>query len=259
MELNMPCSILAEKLFNVLIDIVREHRCHCIALSGGIDTSAVLLASLKAGIKPRAYIVIYRNGVPGDLIYAEHLAKIFNIELNHIFIDYSHALKIRDDIIKCIGLEKTNSHGDGGCIEIRNDIVFYSVLAKAKSDGCDCIYVGSGGDEVFTGYNFMLNLIGEELKNAIKKLSRGRFPELEIAKCINIDAVAPLLNEKAVELAYKIPLHCLRSDKFQGKEVLREILNGVGLHTIAERIKMPAESGSGTKSFCKSIYDELQF
>lgn len=259
MELNMPCSILAEKLFNALIDIVQEHRCNCIALSGGIDTSAVLLASLKAGIKPRAYIVIYSDGVPRDLIYAEHIAKIFSIELNHIFIDYSHALKIRDSIIKCIGLEKANSHGDGGCIEIRNDIVFYSVLAKARGDGCNCIYIGSGGDELFIGYSFMLNLVGEELKNAIEKLSKGRFPELEIAKCVNIDAVAPLLNERIVELAYKIPLHCLRSDRFQGKEVLRKILDEVGLHVIAERIKMPAESGSGTKSFCKSIYDESQF
>ncbi|MGC9149339.1 MAG: asparagine synthase C-terminal domain-containing protein [Sulfolobales archaeon] len=225
------------------------------ALSGGIDTSVILLASLTAGIKPRAYIAIYREGVPKDLVYTEYLAKIFNIDLRYVFIDPLQIERLKNEVIKCVGIDKLDSHGDGGCIEIRNDIVFYSVLEKAKRDGCKCVYTGSGGDEVFLGYSFLLNLTEEEIMKKIDSLINGRYPEIEIANCVGIKIVAPYLEEKILEIAKQIPIGCLRTVSMTGKEILREILASKDLYLISERRKTPAESGAGTISICRSKYD----
>ncbi|MEL9939628.1 MAG: asparagine synthase-related protein [Ignisphaera sp.] len=255
MRFSMPCTIYSKILFNVIRDVIEKRKCDCIALSGGIDTTVVLIAALSAGVKPRGYIAIYSNGLPRDLIYVEHLAKIFNIETRYVFIDKQKEGETVQDIVRCIGKERIDSHGDGGCIEIRNDLVFYSVLRKAFEDGCKCIYTGSGGDEIFAGYTFLLTLTGNELEEYIKRLANGRYPEIELAKCIGIDAVAPFLDEAVLNIALQTPLQCLRTEAMKGKEILREILYTNNLHLIAERMKTPAESGAGTTAFCKSIYD----
>ncbi|MEM0490215.1 MAG: asparagine synthase-related protein [Ignisphaera sp.] len=255
MRIPMPCNIYAEKLFNVLMTSIEKYRCDCIALSGGIDTSLILLANISAGYKPRGYTAVYRQGLPKDLVYVNHIAKLFNIDVKYIYIDQGDIDNLMSGVIGCIGRDRIDSHRDGGCIEIRNDIVFYSILREAKRDGCRCIYTGSGGDEVFAGYSFLLKLVEKELEETINRLAYGRYPELEIAKCIDVKAVALLLDREVLDTAFKIPINCLRSEKMQGKEVLREILRSRDLHVISQRIKTPAEDGAGTVSICRSIYD----
>lgn len=240
-----------------LVDIVRESRCECIALSGGIDTSVILLAAVSAGLKPRAYTLFYEHGVPRDLVYADFLAKRFNLDLTYIELDRARAEEIKDKILECVGSEKILSHGDSGCIELRNDLVYYQVLWRAREDKCNCIYTGSGGDELFGGYSFMNMLTSEELDKTIKNMISGRFPELEIARCLETRVVAPYLDERIVKLGLETPVDCLRSTAMQGKEVLREILREKDLYIVSERIKTPAESGAGTKSFCRSVYDSF--
>jgi asparagine synthase (glutamine-hydrolysing) len=43
-------------------------------------------------------------------------------------------------------------------------VVFYTTLIKAKELGCKCIYIGSGGGELFAGYSFMLRLPENEVE-----------------------------------------------------------------------------------------------
>ncbi len=238
-----------------VIDVIKDYRCGCIALSGGIDTSVILLASLKTGFKPRGYIAIYREGVPRDLIYAEYLSKILNVDLRYVFIDPAETNLLRDEVVRCIGPEKIDSHGDGGCIEIRNDIVFYTTLKKTKENGCECVYVGSGGDEIFAGYSFMLNLTEQDLEKKIDSMIRGRYPEIELSRCLGVEVVAPFLDPRVLEFATQIPINCLRTGSMTGKDILREILATNNLYLISERRKTPAESGAGTISICRSIYD----
>lgn len=255
MRISMPCTIYSEILFKAIRGAIEKRRCDCIALSGGIDTTVVLIAALSVGVKPRGYIAIYGSGLPRDLIYAEHLAKTFDIEIRYVFIDKQKEGEAVQEIVKCIGKENIDSHGDGGCIEIRNDLVFYSVLKKALEDGCKCIYTGSGGDEIFAGYTFLLQLTSSELEESIKRLANGRYPEIELAKCIGIEVVAPFLDKTVLDRALQTPLQCLRTEAMKGKEILREILYTNDLQFIAERMKTPAESGAGTTAFCRSIYD----
>jgi len=61
--LRLPCHICADIALEKLVSVVSESRCDCIALSGGIDTSVILLATRLAGLKPRGYVAFYRGGV----------------------------------------------------------------------------------------------------------------------------------------------------------------------------------------------------
>ena len=254
MRIPLPCRYYEELLLKKLVDVVSRTKCECIALSGGIDTSTILLACILAGLKPKAIAVVYKEGVPKDLPYIIYISKLFNVNLDLVMLDFKDILNVKGDIINCVG-DELNSHGDGGCIEFRNDVVFYTALRRAREINCNCIYIGSGGDELLLGYNFLLTLPSSEVDNTVKKFIHGRYPELEISKCLGVKAVAPFLEHDVVELLLTIPLDCLRSERLLGKEVLRNILESYGLDVIAFRRKTPAEDGSGTKSICKSIYD----
>ncbi|MEM1622989.1 MAG: asparagine synthase-related protein [Thermofilum sp.] len=255
LRLKTPCHFHAYKVFNAILRVISENECDCISLSGGIDTSVVAVAARTAGLRLRAYVVIYEGGLPKDLPYAEHLSRELGLTLKHVFVNRDESTRLASRVVECVGKEYLNSHGDGGCIEVRNDVVFYAVLEEALRDGCSCVFLGTGGDELFAGYGFMFRLTSTELEEAIHRMIRGRFPELQVAKCVGVKTVAPLLDDRVVEVATSVPLECLRSTLNRGKEVLRYLLEERGLWEIAERHKVPAEEGSGTKSMCVSIFD----
>ncbi len=244
-------------IFRKLIEVVAETRCDCIALSGGIDSSTILLAAVSAGVKPKALTVVYGGGLPKDLPYVIYLSKALNVDLEIIKMDTNDALSMWEDIVRCVGINGINSHGDGGCIEFRNDLVFYMAMKRAKELRCRCIYVGSGGDELFLGYNYLLHMSSTDIEDVINNVvHHGRFPEIEIAKCLGVNAIAPYLTKDIISLATTIPLQCLRSERMLGKEVLRDVLVAHNLGFVALRMKEPAEEGAGTKIICKSIYDK---
>lgn len=236
---------------------VHRYECGCIALSGGIDTTVVALAAKSAGIALKGLLAIYRNGLAKDIPYAEYVARTLGIDLIYVFIDVEEAWKAVLEIARCIGRDRLDSHGDGGCIEVRNDIVFYSVMAEARKRGCNCVYTGSGGDELFAGYSFINVQSSERIRSIIERFAgSGRYSELEIAECIGVRAFSPYLDRDVVALALEVPIECLRSSLMMGKEILREILATHGLQLVALREKTPAESGAGTKTFCRSLYDD---
>jgi len=240
--INMPCHIYEKLLIDRIASVIEKTKCDCIALSGGIDTS--LIAAISVNVVrhiPRAIVTYYRNGIPRDLIYALNIAKVLGLDIEFIEIDDRYIAKILPILTE---IAKRGGHED--YIEIRNDVVFYATLEKAK-DRCRCIYTGSGGDEVFSGYSFMyIQLLENEIDEKRRTWAYGRYPEREIANLLNVNIVAPYLDQKVLELALTIPIRCLRTTILRGKEILRNILMDMGLCIIADRIKTPAEAGAGT-------------
>jgi asparagine synthase (glutamine-hydrolysing) len=128
--------------------------------------------------------------------------------------------------------------------------VFYAALSEAKRDGCRCVLLGSGRDEVFAGYRFMLELPDEDLEERRDRYARsGRYPELLVARCLGVNVVTPYLSQEVLDVALRIPASCLRGSG-EGKAVLRELLARLGLEPVARRAKVPAEGGAGTDSVC---------
>ncbi|MCS7099652.1 MAG: asparagine synthase C-terminal domain-containing protein [Sulfolobales archaeon] len=252
---KVQCFYYVRKVVDAVAEVLYREKPDCIALSGGVDTSLLAAVATAIGVKLRAYTAVYREGIPKDLPYAEFVARKLGLELRYVLLDRGAAEYAASKVVECLGTESINTYSDGGCVEIRNDVVFYSVLQEAQRDGCLRTVVGSGGDEAFAGYGFMLKLPSSELDRAIRRMIDGRFPEVQIARCLGLVVVAPYLDPKVVEVALRIPVDCLRTTQMLGKEVLRAALEELGFYPVATRPKTPAEEGSGTKSFCRSIYD----
>ena len=243
----MYCRGFEYLVQKALENAIINRRCNCIALSGGIDTTLIAFLAKKHGIDLTGYSVYFIDGIPRDLIYINYVSKILNIPVKYIPMSLDYIKSILSDVYRCIS---GNTYHEL-CIELRNDVVFYTVLRNALEDGCRCIYTGSGGDELFAGYSFMVWLLERDLESYVEKYSLyGRYPELIIGRCIGIDVVAPYLSKEVIETVLNIPGKCLRGDSMEGKKILRDILKSVGLDKVAERMKTPAEAGAGTDSIC---------
>ena len=68
-------------------------------------------------------------------------------------------------------------------IEIRNNVVMYLAIKWAKDNNKKSIITGDGADELFAGYNFLVNKPEKELESEIKRVcSIMHFPTQEIGK-----------------------------------------------------------------------------
>jgi len=253
--LRMPCSAISRILLSRIVEALNSKGCDCISLSGGIDTSLVAYVSKAVlGQDLVGFLAYYRRGVPRDIVYSAYLAKLLNIDLELIEIDDDYMCRA---IPLLKPLAERGGHED--FIELRNDIVFYASIEAAKKHGCRCLYTGSGGDEVFAGYSFMYReLTEQELDEKTRRWAlSGRYPEFEVARIVGLEVYSPYLDRRVLEVALEIPVDCLRSQIFEGKTILREILRDLGLELIASRIKTPAEAGAGTDILGSHFFDEL--
>lgn len=246
----MDCVSLGEIVLDAMRRGVRGKGCDCIAMSGGIDTSSVALAARLEGLRLRGIVAYYVNGVPRDLVYAKYVAARLGIELYLVPVTDEYIASRVNYVVKCTG---RRDH-----VEVRNDVVFLRALEEADRIGCNCVLLGDGGDEVFAGYSFMLMLGSDELRETILRMAtRGRFPGLELAECLGIKAVAPLLSDEVVELVVGAPITCIRGENNEGKALLRSLLHRYGLELVANRPKTPAEQGAGTEDLTRERLEEI--
>ncbi len=239
--MRLECIAAFEILAARLQRCIAAKPCDCILLSGGVDTSVVALVAHSLGLLRYAITVYYVEGLPRDLPYAMHVSKVLGLRHRIVAVEPEDVRPLAEAAARCVA---RRDH-----IELRNDIVFLAGLLEAKRLGCRCVYTGDGGDELFGGYKFMLTLGSSELRDArIRMGVAGRYPGLELAECIGVDAYAPLLCDEVVEAALFIGEECLRveSDPWEGKRPLRWLLRAYGLH-VAWRPKTPAEAGGGTE------------
>jgi asparagine synthase (glutamine-hydrolysing) len=247
MKLNMCCEAFEDLLLENLRVYILRNQCDCIALSGGIDTTLIALIAKYCGVDVKGIYTFFKDGIPRDLVYVNYLSKVLNIPMIFVSMDIDYVKSMLKDVYNCIGGEAYHEL----CIELRNDVVFYATLKTAKEIGCKCIYTGSGGDELFVGYSFMLQLPEDEIEEYREKWGlKGRYPELEIASCLGVNIIAPYLSSEVKELALQIPAKCLRGELFEGKRILRNLIKRFRCELIAERNKTPTEAGAGTNSIC---------
>jgi len=251
--LNMPCHIYEYVLVGKIANVIERTKCDCIALSGGVDTSLIAAVSVNV-VKhlPKAFIAYYRGGVPRDLMYALYVAKALGLDVELVEVGDEYVVRVLPLVMKVAG----GGHED--YIEVRNDVVFFAVLEKAR-EVCKCVYVGSGGDELFCGYTFMCRqLLESEIDVRRRAWARGRYPEKVIASLLGVNVVAPYLDDEVVEVALMMPVRCLRTATLRGKEVLRNALESLGLNLIADRVKTPAEAGAGTDVMDQNYFNSIR-
>jgi len=151
-------------------------------------------------------------------------------------------------------------------IEIRNNVVMYLAIKWTKENNHKSIITGDGADELFAGYNFLVNKSEKELEDEIKRVcSIMHFPTQKIGKALGIEIESPFLNQKVIELANQIPVKLKvkeENNKRYGKWILRKTFEKHIPFQIAWRRKSPMQEGAGTSGLTnlfESIINEESY
>jgi asparagine synthase (glutamine-hydrolysing) len=229
------------KILELLQNAADSCNAKYLALSGGLDST--ILAYLLKEKKPSCIAIISKDHTANDLTYCQMAAQTFDLNLNIKLYDISQILEAVESTIKILG-----NFND---IEIRNNVVPYLAISEIKKLGFNGIITGDGADELFAGYNFLLNKSDEELKADLVRIAKiMHFPSQRIGKALGVTVESPFCHQEIIEFAKTLPVTMLvntnQGKKF-GKFILRKTFDGMIPSQIAWRQKSPMQDGSGTQ------------
>ncbi|RNJ80503.1 MAG: asparagine synthase [Nitrosopumilus sp. B06] len=228
-----------EKIRAALKESCNTCRSDLIALSGGLDSTIVACLQRE---KPAAMTVIAKDFVSTDLTYCQLAAKETGLPLSIYSTDTTVMLEAVEETIKILG-----NFND---IEIRNSTVMYLAISWARENGYDSITTGDGADELFAGYDFMVNMPESKLTGEIERVcSVMHFSSQKIGKALGVRVESPFLEDAVVEMALQIPAELKvkgKDGKRYGKWILRKTFEKDIPIQIVWRPKSPMQDGAGT-------------
>ena len=247
---------VCKKVYQVLEESCNSCNSNLISLSGGLDSS--IISYFMKERNPKSVAIISEDFVSTDLTYCQMISKEMKIPLSICYVSTTMILEAIENTIKI--LKNFND------IEIRNNVVMYLAIKWAKENNEKSIITGDGADELFAGYNFLINKPEAELEKEIKRVcSVMHFPTQKIGKALGIEIESPFLNQKIIELADQIPVNLKvkeENSKMYGKWILRKTFEKYIPSQIAWRRKSPMQDGAGTSGLTnlfESIINEESY
>lgn len=227
--------------YNVLKEAITKCTAEHISLSGGLDST--ILAYFLKDKKIQAVSIISKDFLASDLTYCQLVAQRFDIPLS---IKMCDAVDVSNGIENTIKILKNFND-----IEIRNNVVPYLALTEIKNAGYNKMVTGDGADELFAGYNFLLNKSQRDLELDLQRIARiMHFPSHKIGKALGVHVESPFCDSKVVEFAQNLPVEFKvreeGSKKF-GKWILRKAFEDKIPKSICWRQKSPMQEGAGTQ------------
>jgi asparagine synthase (glutamine-hydrolysing) len=224
-------GMIAE-LRHELAGAVRRRVADGLLLSGGLDSS--ILAVLAPDVKTfTVTLETYGN----DLYYARKVVDHLGIKHYHETVSIGDAITTIPTVIKAL-----RSFDPA----IPNDLATYFGLRLARKHGVQSVMTGDGGDELFAGYDYMLEL---DLVDYIPRIARNMyFSSNALGKAIGVTVKQPYLDKAFIEFALRIEpelkVKLVNGQKW-GKWILRKTFEGSLPQEIVWRRKTPIELGSG--------------
>ncbi len=229
------------QIHTLLQDAVSACSAQHLALSGGLDST--ILAYFLKERKPDCIAIISKDHTANDLTYCQMAAQKFDLPLSIQMYDISQIIDAVEQTIKI--LKNFND------IEIRNNVVPYLAILTVKQRGFDKIITGDGADEIFAGYNFLINKTAPDLESDLKRIAKiMHFPSQKLGKALGVKVESPFCQKSVMEFAKNLPVQHMigmHDGKKFGKFVLRQAFEGVIPSKIAWRQKSPMQEGAGTQ------------
>ena len=221
-----------------------------VAFSGGLDSS--ITAKIKSNNGINGITIIAKDFVGTDLSYSQITAKHIGIPLELKYVEINDMLNAITETVKI--LKNFND------IEIRNSIVPYLYLSELKKKNISKVVTGDGADEIFAGYNFLIQKDHSEIKNELKRMKEiMHFPSQKIAHELGMSIEMPFIGEKIINLAETLPIDSLVNKKNGitfGKWILRKAFENDLPNSVIWRQKTPMQDGSGTSALTK-LFDSI--
>ncbi|OQS04116.1 hypothetical protein THRCLA_03615 [Thraustotheca clavata] len=256
-EAAVACRSLIQKV----LEEAAANKPDAILLSGGLDTSIIAEASaspidnIKAipPIMPvTAGITVRADPQAQDAVYAKSICD--KLKIKHLCID----IPIEKLLERVPDVSRHLVSFDP--MELRNSIVIYESLLRAKKEGYKCVVTGDGADELFAGYSFYQSMDEEKLAAYRQQIAKiMRFTSSVLAASMGIRVISPFLDKRVIDFALSLQKKDLIGERSpvpngqtHGKLVLRRAFPEA---TSQWRAKEPIEQGSGTTKLRMGYFD----
>ena len=209
-------------------------------LSGGLDSSIVAALLKEFTSNVYTYSVGFENSP--DLVSAREVASYLGTRHTEYKLNVEELFSNIPDVIH--SLESFDAP------LVRSSLG--NMIVSKISSSSDIVFSGEGGDELFAGYNYFLDIdssksIQEEIIKAINALHNTALQRVDrAANSYGVNVKLPMLDESLLDFVLKIhPKKKVRKDKNTGKYILRKVASKYLPETIAWRGKDKFWEGSG--------------
>lgn len=220
-------------------------------LSGGLDSSIIALILKKSRRDFNCYTIEINNGnfkKSEDVEYSRRLAEEFGLNLKII---YAKAEEIEKSVLSIVKLIP-----DIDVMKLSIALPVYLCLKQAKDDGCENVFIGTGCDTLFAGFNRykkaknVNEACRKDLKETFKKIDAR---EKVLARHVEINLIFPFLDKNLIDYSLEIPGEC----KIKGgveKYILRKTAEKMGLpEFIAWRKKKAIQYSSNSQKSLEKL------
>ena len=217
-----------------LAGAVARAPCEAVLASGGIDSTAVVAAHARLGLRPLLVSVQLLESPGDDLAHVQAVAARLEVPLAVRFVTRGEALEAVREAVRILRVFNP--------MEVVNCAAIYAALAEARARGVRRACTGDGGDELCIGYSYMLRMPLGELREYVRRLpERWRFCSTELGRALGVEVRAPFLEiaDFLLSLPVEEQVRC-----GAGKCLLRAELERV-VGELAWRRKSPVEAGTG--------------
>ncbi|WP_135826317.1 asparagine synthase C-terminal domain-containing protein [Halorussus ruber] len=212
-----------------------------VAFSGGVD-SAVVASAFDAPL----YVV----GFPGshDVSAARRAARLMGREGDLRVVELSP-----EDVERAVP-KVAEATGRTNAMDVQIALPLFLAAERAASDGYDRLAVGQGADELFGGYAKVARapedprVEAETVRGAVREVMGTLPDQLErdvlALRGAGVEPVAPLLDDRVVRSALRLPGHLLVDSRGERKKALRLAAREFVPDPVAFREKKAVQYGS---------------
>lgn len=226
-------------------EAVSRNQAEGMLFSGGLDSA--LVAVYSKGTKA---ISVGLESYGEDQYYAEKVAEFLKLDYYHRTVKIEEAVAAIPEVIKIL---------KSFDLAVPNDITVYFGLKYAKNLGVSGMITGDGSDEIFAGYDFMLEI--KDLKGYMARMhSAMQFSSNKIGKALGIEIKQPFLDKEFRDFSCGIDVDLKirrENGKTRGKWILRKAFEGVLPQEVLWQSKRALEYGSGMTELRKVVESKV--